>query len=100
MSSNHIETCPPSNFSWIVKNKLAAMACPKTPSNLEYLVQEGIKHLVTLSPEKNPPITGFKKMKWTTIGIEEFEPPNISQIIEFINICEESLRNEEVSEAK
>ncbi|RZC37241.1 hypothetical protein BDFB_014515, partial [Asbolus verrucosus] len=79
---------PPWNFSWVVENQLAAMAWPQTVSNLEYLVQQGIGHLVTLSPEKVPPIIGFPKLDWTQIHIKEFDAPTVKDIVKFIDICQ------------
>ncbi|XP_066995083.1 dual specificity protein phosphatase 23 isoform X1 [Anabrus simplex] len=81
----------PWNFSWIDENKLAAMAWPQTPANLRFLVDLGIKCLVTLSPEMRPPIHAFPELSWVEIPIEEFEPPTISQIYEFIDVCKRYL---------
>lgn len=80
---------PPWKFSWIVERKLAAMAWPQTSSNIRFLHEQGICHLITLSPEKRPPITDklFDKISWTEIGIEEFEPPSVKQIQQFIDVC-------------
>lgn len=83
------ESYPPYNFSWFVKGKIAAMGWPQTIENLNYLVDSGINHLITLSPEKLPPIYDFGgKLKWTEIGIKEFGAPTLKQIIKFIEICE------------
>ncbi|KAF2896237.1 hypothetical protein ILUMI_09938 [Ignelater luminosus] len=97
MSNSYNEFYPPWNFSWIVENELAAMGWPQTRANLEYLANVGIKHLVTLSPEKIPPITGFTKLRWTKIDIEEFEAPTVNQIMEFIDVCKKCRMKHEVS---
>lgn len=82
------ESYPPCNFSWFVPNKIAAMACPQSVGNLNYLADVGIKHLITLSPERIPPLLECKKqLKWTKIPIKEFEAPTLKQIIKFIGIC-------------
>jgi hypothetical protein len=88
---------PPNNFSWIVKDELAAMARPGLPSNLRFLEKQGIKHLVTLSPEMRPPIHTFPELKWTEIPVEEFCSPSVSQMKEFIDICQKSKTKNEVS---
>lgn len=77
----------PRNFSWIEEGKLAAFGWPSTVENLRYLVDVGIRHLVTLSPEKPPPIYTFPEIRWTEIKIREFYPPTISQINKFIEVC-------------
>jgi atypical dual specificity phosphatase len=88
---------PPNNFSWIVKNELAAMAWPRKSSNLRFLEKQGIKHLVTLSPEMRPPIHTSPDLKWTEIPIEEFCSPSVNQMKEFIDICQKSKTKNEVS---
>ncbi|CAH0550096.1 unnamed protein product [Brassicogethes aeneus] len=85
----------PWNFSWVVEDNLAAMSCPQTLENLEYLHLIGIKHLITLSPEMRPPMELCPNVGWTIIPIEEFEAPRIEQIINFINICEKFRSNSE-----
>ncbi|KPJ00728.1 Dual specificity protein phosphatase 23 [Papilio xuthus] len=91
------ESYPPYNFSWFLKGKVAAMGWPQTIENLNYLVDSGINHLITLSPEKLPPIYDFdRKLKWTEIGIKEFGAPTLKQIIKFIEICERADINGEV----
>lgn len=89
---------PPWNFSWVVKGELAAMAWPQTVENVRYVVQQGINHLITLSPEKKPPSVGkFPQLKWTVIPVEEFEAPTIKQIKAFIEICQRAVIKHEVS---
>ncbi|CAH2057376.1 unnamed protein product, partial [Iphiclides podalirius] len=91
------ESYPPYNFSWFIKDKVAAMGWPQTVENLNYLVDAGISHLITLSPEKLPPIYDFdRKLKWTEIGIKEFGAPTLKQIIKFIEICERAEMRGEV----
>lgn len=104
MAENSLETVeeniyPPWNFSWIVENQLAAMAWPQTIGNLKYLYEEqGIKHLVTLSPEKRPPIYDYLKLDWTEIAIEEFEAPTVKDILKFIDVCQRCHIKNQVSE--
>jgi hypothetical protein len=88
---------PPWNFSWVVQDHLAAMAWPQTVSNLEYLVQNNIGHLVTLSPEKLPPVAKHPHLSWTRIDIEEFEAPTLQDIIRFIDICKNCRLKKQVS---
>lgn len=98
MSGNEEEVVhPPYNFTWIVKDELAAMACPKTLFNIRFLKKEGIKHLVTLSPESAPPIRTFSDLKWTEIPIEDLSPPSVSQIKKFIDVCLKCKTEDQVS---
>jgi protein-tyrosine phosphatase len=97
MSGKDETVCAPSNFSWIVKDELAAMAWPRTPSNLQFLQKQGISRLVTLSPETRPPVHTSPDLKWTEIPIEEFCSPSVCQMKKFIDICEKSITEGQVS---
>lgn len=88
---------PPWNFSWVVPEKLAAMAWPQTEANLHYIFEQGVRHLVTLSPEKLPPAHKCPDLAWTVISIPEFEAPSFDQIQEFISICEQCDQNKQVT---
>ncbi|XP_017778273.1 PREDICTED: dual specificity protein phosphatase 23-like [Nicrophorus vespilloides] len=89
------EPYPPWNFSWVVDDELAVMAWPQNTLNLDYLYDVGIRHLVTLSPEKTPPMEGYSKIEWTLIPVDEFEDPTTKQILQFIDICQRSqLKNQ------
>jgi atypical dual specificity phosphatase len=79
----------PFNFSWVVQGELAAMGWPQMPSNLRFLEKEGVKFLVTLSPEMRPPIHTFPNLKWSEIPVQEFRSPSVSQIKTFIDTCQE-----------
>lgn len=92
------ESYPPYNFSWFIPNKIAAMGWPQNEENLNYLVDVGVDHLITLSPERWPPITEFKrKLKWTEIRVKEFGAPTLKQVLKFIEICERAQIRGEVS---
>ncbi|CAH1640594.1 unnamed protein product [Spodoptera littoralis] len=91
------ESYPPYNFSWFIDKKIAAMGCPQTVENLNYLVDVGVNHLITLSPERIPPILECeKKLKWSEIRIKEFGVPTLKQILKFIEICERAEMRGEV----
>lgn len=92
------EAYPPINFSWFIEKKIAAMGFPQTVENLNYLADVGVNHLVTLSPERIPPILECeKKMRWSEIRIKEFGVPTLKQILKFIEICERAEIRGEVS---
>lgn len=97
MSETVDDTAAPWNFSWIVSGELAAMACPRTKENLEFLVKNGIRHLVTLSPETRPPIDNFSaRIDWTLIPVEEFDAPRMEDMLKFLDICSRSKEKGEV----
>lgn len=89
----------PWNFSWVVSDKLAAFACPGSVANLKFLCEHGVKYLVTLSCTHKPPpsaLKDFPKLSWTLIDIEEFEPPTLQQMQQFIQICDVAISQKQV----
>lgn len=88
---------PPWNFSWVIKNELALMGWPQTSANINYIIKEGIKYLITLSSEKLPAISTSTELEWNLIPVNEFEAPKIEQIIKFIDICNMCRQNNKVS---
>lgn len=88
---------PPWNFSWVIDGVLAAMASPRSEGNMKYVAKQGIKHLITLSPECRPAIFAAPQVEWTEIGIDEFEAPTIQQIKKFIEICQRCQIKNQVS---
>ncbi|XP_057655784.1 dual specificity protein phosphatase 23-like isoform X1 [Diorhabda carinulata] len=73
---------PPWFFTYVDK-EVTAFAWPQTRGNMEYLWQIGMRHIVTLCPEKIPNINE-SKFNWTYIPIEECNAPDIEQIFKFI----------------
>lgn len=92
-----VDSYPPYNFSWVIPKELAAMAYPRNKEHLKFLVEEGIKHLVTLCPEKKPPIEECKELKWAEIAVDEFEPPTMRNIKDFLDYCTKCRAKGEVS---
>lgn len=91
-----VESYPPLKYSWVIPKKIAAMALPRNKENLNFLVNEGIDHLVTLSAGKVPPMEECKKLRWSEVPIEEFEVPTLDQITKFIGICRSADKSDQV----
>ncbi|XP_043532816.1 dual specificity protein phosphatase 23b [Chiloscyllium plagiosum] len=80
----------PHNFSWIEPKKLAGMAMPRLPAHYQYLYDNGIKHLVTLSERKPPYHDTCPGLKIHHIKIDDFCPPSFEQIKRFLAVVEEA----------
>ena len=66
------------------------------PFQVRFLVEQGIDHLVSLSPEKIPPHYAFPDLKHTLIPVEDFTGPTIAEIQKFLEICDCARRDGEV----
>ncbi|XP_056281724.1 dual specificity protein phosphatase 23b [Pseudoliparis swirei] len=81
---------PPHNFSWVDPDKLAGLALPRMKSEYQYLLDNGIKHLVCLCEKKPPCYDSCPELQLQHIEIVDFTPPSPSQIDRFLSIVEES----------
>ena len=52
----------PPKFSWVIPGLLAAHGRPTKPGHLEYLIQNGIKILITLTENKPRAMHEYKGM--------------------------------------
>ncbi|XP_030643004.1 dual specificity protein phosphatase 23 [Chanos chanos] len=81
---------PPPNFSWVEPNKLAGLAMPRMPAHYLYLLNNGIKHLVSLSERKPPYHDTCPEITLHHIRIHDFCAPSFDQIKRFLSIVEEA----------
>jgi len=85
----------PINFTWVIPEELCGMGWPKSRDQVRFLVDQGIDHLVSLSPEKIPPAYAYPNLKHTMIPVEDFTGPTISEIQRFIEITDEARKEGE-----
>ena len=83
-------------FSWIVPGELAAMPLPGRDRQLDldaaYLEQEGIRVLVSLTEEAPDAATlTSRSIEQRHIPVQDFNPPTIEQMIEFVTLVEDSV---------
>ncbi|XP_066940469.1 dual specificity protein phosphatase 23-like [Macrobrachium rosenbergii] len=78
----------PWNFSWVVNGMLSACSWPRTDREIIWLRRQGIKAIISLSEERQPPPSAWSDMDCHVIAVEEFEPPTMEQIIKFNDICD------------
>ncbi|XP_074547587.1 dual specificity protein phosphatase 23 [Halichoeres trimaculatus] len=85
----------PNNFSWVERGKLAGLAFPRMTSDYQYLLDNGIKHLVCLCERKPPYHDSCPDLQLHHIKIADFTPPSPSQIDRFLAIVEEANSKDE-----
>lgn len=69
---------------------------PRMPGHYEYLVNNGVKHLVTLSERKPPYHDTCPELNLHHIRIHDFCAPTFDQIKRFLAIVEEANSKGEV----
>lgn len=85
-----MSSSPPHNFSWVEQGKLAGLALPRMTCEYQYLLDNGIKHLVCLCERKPPYHDSCPELNLHHIKIADFTPPSPTQIDKFLSIVEEA----------
>ena len=89
---------PPKNFSWLEEGKIAALAFPDQAGDLQFLVQNGIGYLVTLTRELKPQgVEQFPELVNVDISVDDFSTFTLQQVEQFIEICERALQERKVA---
>ncbi|XP_028809199.1 dual specificity protein phosphatase 23a [Denticeps clupeoides] len=80
----------PPNFSWVDPQKLAGLACPSLPGHYQFLLDNGIQHLVCLCQALPQNYNSCPALEVHRIGIVDFTPPSPDQIRRFLSIVAEA----------
>lgn len=89
---------PPKNFSWVDPGKVAGLALPRMTAEYQYLLDQGIRHLVCLCECKPPNYDTCPTLQLHHIKISDFTPPSPSQIDKFLAIVDEANSKGEVQD--
>ncbi|HVZ62156.1 MAG TPA: dual specificity protein phosphatase 23 [Candidatus Nitrosotalea sp.] len=78
----------PTNFSWLINDKLAGSGMPTSVSEIDWILKQGVKSIVTMT-ENSLPESWVKNVKYLHVPTEDFSAPDMEQIdeaVEFIRI--------------
>ncbi|KAJ0009274.1 hypothetical protein NQD34_016689 [Periophthalmus magnuspinnatus] len=78
----------PHNFSWVDPGKVAGLAFPRYPAEYNFLVANGIQHLVSLTERSPPNLDSCPRLTPHRLKIVDFTPPSPAQIDHFLSIVE------------
>jgi len=90
----------PHNFSWVDPGKLAGLALPRMTAEYQYLLDQGIQHLVCLCERKPPNHDTCPRLHLHHIKVVDFTPPTPAQIDAFLSIVEKANSRGEVRSLK
>ncbi|KAH9487702.1 Dual specificity protein phosphatase 23 [Bulinus truncatus] len=81
----------PSNFSWVEEGVLAACAFPSSVDNVQFLVDNNIYSLVSLTAEKQVNREGItEEFQVVRVPIRDYTPPTMEQVETFLKTVEDS----------
>ena len=76
----------PTNFSWFIDGKIAALGFPSSHTDVEFLCKIGVKQLISLT--ETPPCLYGMKLTQVHIPIDDMTAPSIQQVNEFLRVVE------------
>ena len=85
-------TKKPTNFSWLIENKLAGCGMPTTINELNWVFEQGVKSIVTMT-EDSLPESWVKETKYLHVPTEDLTAPDIEQIEEAVDFIYERINN-------
>lgn len=80
----------PSNFSWVIKDKLAASGRPTSKREVEWLVKQGIKSILTLT-ETRLPDAWLNGICYKHVPMLDHKPPPLSRLEEAVDFIQEQI---------
>lgn len=85
-------TDKPTNFSWVIEGKLAGCGLPVTEDEFEWVVDQGIKSVVTVR-EVALPSDWFDggDIDYLHLAIEDFGAPNMEELVQAIDFIDQQI---------
>ena len=87
-------TKKPTNFSWLIHNKLAGSGMPTTINEINWILNQGVKSIITMT-ENALPESWVKYTKYLHVPTEDLGAPDIEQIDEAVDFIHERINNNE-----
>ncbi|XP_007945881.1 dual specificity protein phosphatase 23 [Orycteropus afer afer] len=80
----------PPNFSWVLPTRLAGLALPRLPAHYQFLWDQGVRHLVSLTERGPPHSDSCPDLTLHRLRIPDFCSPAPDQIDRFVKIVDEA----------
>lgn len=80
----------PPNFSWVLPGRLAGLALPRLPAHYQFLLDLGVRHLVSLTERGPPHSDSCPGLTLHRLRIPDFCPPAPEQIDQFVKIVDDA----------
>ena len=85
-------TKKPTNFSWLIDEKLAGSGIPTSLDEFEWLLTQGVKSIVTMT-EKSLPGDWTQKIDYLHIPTADFHAPNMEEIDSAVEFIQNQIQN-------
>jgi atypical dual specificity phosphatase len=87
-------TRKPTNFGWLINNKLAGSGMPTSSSEVDWVLKQGIKSIITMT-ENALPESWVKEIKYLHVPTEDLSAPDIDKIDQAVDFINKQIQNNE-----
>lgn len=84
----------PTNFSWIVKDSLAGSGMPTSINEFDWILQQGVKSIITMTEEPLPK-NWTSKINYLHVPTPDLTAPDIDKIEDAVDFIQEQILNNE-----
>ena len=87
-------TKKPTNFSWLIEEKLAGSGIPTSIDEFDWLLNQGVKSIVTMT-ENALPGEWIEKIDYLHIPTADFHAPDMEEIDSAVEFIQNQIQNNE-----
>ena len=87
-------TKKPTNFSWLLDNKLAGSGMPTTQDEIDWVIKQGVKSIITMT-ENALPESWIINTNYLHVPTEDLNAPDMDKIDEAVDFIHEKINSNE-----
>lgn len=87
-------TKKPTNFSWLINDKLAGSGMPTSVSEIDWILKQGVKSIVTMT-EDSLPGSWVTNVKYLHVPTEDYSAPDMEQIDQAVEFIQNRIESNE-----
>jgi len=87
-------TKKPTNFSWLIDEKLAGCGMPTTQNEIKWILNKGVKSIITMT-ENALPESWVENVSYLHVPTVDLTAPDVEKIITAVDYIYEKLNNNE-----
>ncbi|MGI0072740.1 MAG: dual specificity protein phosphatase 23 [Nitrosotalea sp.] len=87
-------TRKPTNFGWLINNKLAGSGMPTSSTEVDWVLKQGIKSIVTMTEDALPE-SWIKEIKYLHVPTEDLSAPDMDMIDQAVDFINKQIQNNE-----
>lgn len=84
----------PTNFSWLLQNKLAGSGMPTSFEEISWIRKQGVKSIITMT-EQGLPDSWVEGLEYLHVPTEDLTAPDIEKIDTVVDFIHERIKNKE-----